>query len=143
MGGTNHRFIVDIPPGWSDQTIHTIVGPTDRGVQHTLTIAIDNDPETRDLEDYSRRRIEAMKSANPDLEVLKEEQIILPSGRPAFEFTTKSVSTSTPPIISKRIFLVDGHTVFTCSADFAKHTLHTLGTLVTAMIDSLTTKFDS
>ncbi len=137
MGKTNHQFRVELPDGWQDQTIHHFIGPFDRGTQHMLTVTMDNEPSTTDAADYAEIRKDALLDARPDLEMLFSGDTELPSGREVYELVYKTVPPGGAPTLTRMIFYIEGKQAFTFSATLNKHTLRTIGTEVTAIVDSL------
>ncbi len=44
---TNRRIHLDLSPGWEDHSIFFFKGPDQAGVQHSLSVQIDDDPGLR------------------------------------------------------------------------------------------------
>ena len=42
MNKAGKQIYLDLPDGWEDKTIYTYMGPDDSGVQHILTLVVDD-----------------------------------------------------------------------------------------------------
>ena len=66
MRSTNSKFTLDLADGWKDCTVHYFMGPEDGGLEHALTLVVDPEPSSNDLQEYAHERvdqaIESLKS---------------------------------------------------------------------------------
>ena len=58
MSTTNDSFCPEPPEGWKDRTIHCLLGPQDRAVQHNLNVVVGPHLQTDDLNEYACDRIQ-------------------------------------------------------------------------------------
>lgn len=110
-------FVAELPAGWEDRTMVTLVGPL--GAQgFAANIVITREPlgASRSLEDYVRKQLAAMKAELPALEVL-DERAIAHQGAPAFQ-RLQRFQAGSHEVQQAQTFVLAGSTVFviTCSA---------------------------
>lgn len=136
MSNPNKQFYIDLPSDWEDKTIYTYMGPDDSGVQHILTLVIDNDIKGIELDEFARDRVEAVKESMSAIAVLKDETKELPSGRIVHEFVYKWVPTDDRIIFQKFVYMIWDNKGYTFSCNFSKKTIKTIGLQVDRIIDS-------
>lgn len=140
MSTVNHRFQVELPGGWTDGTIHTFLGPEDDGVEHQIQLQIDPKPETKDVEEFARARLDAQRAAQPDHEILQEERVRLPSDEDAFICVSKFVTSEDQPLFRKQLYLMRDGCAFVFAGVFTKKTIQTVGADLDLMVASLRTR---
>ncbi len=136
MSKTNNLFRIELPEEWLDQTVHYFLGPEDSGIQHSLTLFVDDNPDTDDLEEYARERVDQTVQALPDVEILKEETRDLSNGITVYETISKWIPPEGQPSFRKHLFLMYDKKAYTFTGDFSKKTLKTIGAEVDQMIES-------
>lgn len=136
MGKKRVLFNINLPDDWTDQTVHTFMGPDDSGIQHMLTVIIDRDAGDIELNDFARERIDNMVDTLQSVDVLKDEQKDLENGEPVHEFVCRWIPTDDKVIYKKQIFMIVDGIGYTFSADFSKKTLKTIARQVEQMIVS-------
>ena len=134
MSPSNNRFKIELPEDWEDQTVHYYMGPEESGLQHSLSLQVDPQPNTDELSDYARERIDQVLESIPGAEVLKEEEKQLPGGVPAYEAVYKWVPSENKVVFQKMVFVKHDKTMYNFSAAFTKKTIKTLGVEVDRMI---------
>ena len=134
---TNHRFRIDLPDEWEDQTAHFFVGPEDSGVQHTLTLTIDNYLRTGDLALYAKLQTEQYLQSVSGAELLKDEQIVLDNGTPAWVAICKTVPSPDQIVLHKRVYVIQNDVGYVFGANFSRKTIKTIGKQVLQIIGSL------
>ncbi|HOP07524.1 MAG TPA: DcrB-related protein [candidate division Zixibacteria bacterium] len=137
MAGTNNLFKIKLPKGWQDQTVHFFMGPKDSGFQHSLTLAIDPKPESDDLIEFARTYTAPWVQALPNADVLKNEQIHLDDGRPAYEVVCKSVPSEQQVLFHRRWYVIDHGVGYIFTGVFSKKTMKTIALDVLGIINSL------
>lgn len=137
MSTTNSRFMITLPEGWEDQTVHTFMGPDDSGVKHMLTVTVNPSVETNDVSEFARERIDLAMNTLQGAEILKDEPKELPDGRGAHECIIKWIPTDGNVIFRKMIFMLYDGKGYSFAANFSKKTIKTIGTVVDQMIVSL------
>lgn len=134
MASTNNRFKIELPDGWEDQTIHYFMGPDESGLQHSLSLQVDPQPNTDDLGEYARERIDQALESIPGAEVLKEEEKQLPNGALAYEVVYKWAPSEDKVVFQKLVFVKHGKTMYNFNGTFTKKTIKTIGVEVDRMI---------
>ena len=89
MSPSNNRSKIELPDGWEDQSVHYFMGPEESGLHQSLSLQVDPQPNTDELADYARERIDQVLESIPGAEILKEEEKHLPNGVPAYEAVYK------------------------------------------------------
>ncbi|MDD4051140.1 MAG: DcrB-related protein [candidate division Zixibacteria bacterium] len=137
MSTTNSRFVITLPDEWEDQTVHTYMGPDDSGVKHMLTVTVSPKPETDDVSEFARERIDMAMNALQGAAILKDEPVELADGRPAYECIIKWIPTDGNVIFRKMVFMIYDGKGYSFAGNFSKKTIKTIGTVVDQMIVSL------
>jgi len=83
------RFVADgwtlsLPPGWNDETIYRLDGPTVQGTTVRTVIHVDPDVGEIPVADYAAVRIERQKVSMPDGQILDEGRKQLAPDRTAY-----------------------------------------------------------
>ncbi len=133
MTAVNHQFTLQLPEGWVDNSAYLFCGPTHNGRQPTIHLAVDKTPRTTDVDLYAQERIEMIRSAFPQAEVLKAEAIALNNRIRAFEL----IYTLNQQSFRRQIFVMLRGQGYTFSGDFTPQEINTIGTCVRALADSL------
>jgi hypothetical protein len=129
-------FSINLPEGWSDQTLYTYKGPDDSGVQHNLLVQVDNELEIDDLARYAQEKIGAMKNTLSGFELLSEKKKKLKTGPEAYEAVYKWSPGDGKVIFQKQVYVIFHGKAYNFTASFSKKTLQTIGTEVDGIIDS-------
>jgi hypothetical protein len=125
-----------LPSGWIDQTVYTLQGPDDSGVQHNLVLMIDKESQPGDLLVYAKQRIQTLAQTLSGFELLSEQPKKLKSGFDAYEAVYKWIPTEGKIIFQKQVYLFAYGVAYNFTASFAKNTLKTIGSDVDMIIDS-------
>jgi hypothetical protein len=136
MSKAIHNINLNLPDGWENKTIYTYMGPDDSGVQHILTLVVDEDVEGMDLAEFAGERIDVIKENMSSIRVLKDELKELPSGRTVHEFVYKWIPSEDKIIFQKVVYLLINDIGYTFSCNFSKKTIKTIGLQVDQIIDS-------
>lgn len=134
--GSNRRIAIDLPAGWTDESIYFFRGPEQAGVQHSLSVLVDDDPGDVGLEQYAKDRVAMLQASQPGMEVLKEGHTELDDGSPAYELVYKWNSGQDRPEFGRQVFLLRDGSAFTFQGKYAKPTARTLGAAIDLMIRS-------
>ncbi len=130
------QFQIKLPNGWEDQTIYTYKGPDDSGVQHMITLVIDNTTNALTPAEFARPRIDTVMSTLQGAEILKEDQKQLASGIPAYECVYKWIPVGAEARFVKTIYLLAGGVGYTFSGNFSKKTIKTIGNEMDQLVNS-------
>lgn len=131
-----NRFQMILAEGWVDQSVYIYNGPEDRGLQHNLTLVVDNVLQDDDLDLFAQERIDAFLDSTQGAELLKQEKRTLASGVEAVEAVIKWAPTEGKIIFQKRVYLVIDEVGYSFTANFTKQTIKTIGLQVDEMIGS-------
>ena len=134
---TGRQFNISLPDGWEDQTMYMYMGPEDSGVQHILTLSIDDQSKDIDLDAYVEERRDRLLGAMQSTDILKDEEKTLPNGNPAHELVFKIIPSDNNIIFRKMVFVSIKGVYYTFAANFSKKTIKTIGVEVDAIINSL------
>lgn len=134
---TNHRFSLKLPKGWEDQTVHFFMGPEDSGVQHSLTLVIDHYLSTSDLAEYAQLKTEQYLQSLSGGELIKNEQITLENGTPAWVAVCKTVPSEAQIVLQKRVYVIVDDIGYIFSSNSSRKTILTIGKQVEMIISSL------
>ncbi len=135
MNKAGKQIYLDLPDGWEDKTIYTYMGPDDSGVQHILTLVVDENVDSMNVSEFAAQRIDVIKDSMASITVLKDELKELPSGRTVHEFVYKWVPAD-KVIFQKFVYLLINDVGYTFSCNFSKKTIKTIGLQVDGIIDS-------
>ena len=133
----NNQFNLDLPNGWADRTGHYFQGPDDSGVQHGLTLLIDDQCDTDDASEYARERIDHAVETLPNAEVLKDAARTLDDGTVVHEAICKWFPGEGKPSFQKMVYRVIDGVAYTFTCGFSKKTLKTIGVEVDRIIATL------
>lgn len=131
------QFQMDLPEGWQDLTAYVFVGPSQGTHQQMLSLTLDRQVTHGSLEEFGQERVNMLREAHGELDVLKDEIIALPSGTEAYEFVHKWVPSDGNILFMKMVCVLIGGVGYVFSTSFTKRGLKTVAIEVTQMIDSL------
>ena len=137
MGKKDSRFYIDLPKGWSDQTVYAFCGPVVDGVNHMMLLAIDRNLQYDDIEEFKRVKMTPIVEGLAGLEVLKDEEVTVEGGHPAWEYVYKWIPGEGVVVIQKYVFVLADDMGYTFSCRFSKKTIQTVGLQVKDLIESL------
>jgi hypothetical protein len=137
MSNSNHKFHIDLPKGWLDQSLFVFSGPDVKGQPLQIFMLIDRGAGDLSLEEYAGERIDATIQQDPTMEVLKRETQELPSGTEVFDFVGRSIPAEGETLFKRHVYLIKGDVGYVFTANFNKKTLKTLGVQMMQIIDTL------
>jgi hypothetical protein len=131
-----NRFKFPLPDGWVDQSAYLFQGPQVDDQYHNITLLIDRKPQSNDIEEFARPRIDEMLNSLPGAEIVKEETKEHPSGGMALEVVFKWHQSDDKASLRKQVYILYDKMACTFVADFTKKSMKTIGLQVSQMIDS-------
>ena len=131
-------FSLHLFEDWQDQTLYTLTGPVTDDIQHNLIISVDREVQVSTLRDYADWNVESVLGELKACRLLKQDEIKLANGMPAYRAIFSWWPTDTLRIYQEQIVLLAGTTGFKLTATFTKKTRRTLGPAVERMILSFT-----
>ncbi len=131
------KFKFDLPTGWQDQSVYAFDGPRDGDVRHQLLLTVDRNVQAASIEEFARDRIDPIVNGLEGIEVLKDREITVDGGHPAWELAYKWVPGPSIVQIHKYVFVLHGGFGFTFSIRFTKRTAKTVGLQLKDVIESI------
>jgi hypothetical protein len=124
---TNPRnFTMTLPDGWEDRTVYSYVGPDDSGLQHVITLNIDDSTKAGSAAEFARERIDATARSLPAAEIVKNEEKKLPNGTEAWEAVFKWMPADNMPRFIKQLYFVTDGVGYCFAGTFTKKTIKTI-----------------
>lgn len=130
-------FQLNLPRGWEDQTVYFFRGPEEDGREHNLMLMIDRYLQYEDITAFAHDKIRPIMDALQGVESIKDEEITLDGGNPAFEYVYKWIPCEGYVAFQKYVFVFNNGMGFTFSIGFSKKSLKLLGSQVNDIIESL------
>ncbi len=124
------RFTLPLPDGWQDKTVFTLTGPVTDSIQHNITIVVDEAAGNTSLRDYADWSIMALEEELNACQVLKEGEIRLPSGIPAYRVIFAWWPSEKLRLYQEMILVLSGGRGYRLAATFSKKTRKTIGPAV-------------
>ena len=127
-------FTINLYEDWQDKTVYTITGPVTDGIQHNITIMIDEDVEVDNLRDFADWNVATLENELKGCRLLKQGEITLANGLPAYKAIFSWYPTEELRIYQEQIYLLVNKTGYKLTASFTKKTRKTLGPQVERMM---------
>lgn len=137
MGQTNNQFVLALPDGWEDRTVHCFIGPEDVGEQPALLVNIDRKPESTALAEYASLRRDSALAALPAAEVASEGEETLPSGTKCYSLVCRWAHPDGRSLIRRHFYLMIDGTGYTCWVDLSKRGNKMLSAQIAGMVDTI------
>ncbi|MBP1730039.1 MAG: hypothetical protein H6Q55_468 [Deltaproteobacteria bacterium] len=132
------RFSLAFPEGWADKTLFTLAGPVTDGIQHNITVAVDEEAGNQSLRDYADWSILALEEELKGCRVLKEEEVKLANGLPAYRVIFSWWPSDELRVYQEQVLVLAGSRGYRLTATFSKKTRKTVGPEVERMMFSFT-----
>lgn len=129
-------FKIDLPEGWSDQTVYSFKGPTIDGIEHILYLSIDKQMQTDDVELFAKSKLDVIQSSLNNLNVLRSTLVTQNKGNPVYEFIGEWMPGDGYHPYKKYVFVLFDNRGFTFSLDFSKKTYKQLNFVMKKIINS-------
>ena len=136
MSSTNNQFSIELPDDWEDATTYSFMGPEINGVQHLLTVSVDNEVGDEYYVDYARGRIEVLTMTLSGLEILTEEERTLENGTQYYFMACRWIPTDGRVLYQKYYYMIIDGVAYTFAGTFSKQSLKTIGRQVEQMINT-------
>ena len=101
----DNRFRFDLPKGWQDQTVYYFIGPEIDGTGHQMILTLDRNLQQDEIGSFARKKTGPIVSSLGGLEVMKDEEVTLEGGNPAYEFVCKWVPSDQMTVIKMFVFV--------------------------------------
>jgi hypothetical protein len=136
MGKDSNPFIFDLPEGWTDQTVYVFKGPRERELDHSIMLIIDRNLVQDGIYQFARERIDPIIETMDSIEVVKDEEVTIKDGNPAWEFVYKWIPSDDQIFFLKYVFVIKDKMGFTFSGKFTKQSLKLVGAQMKQMIET-------
>jgi hypothetical protein len=137
MGKKDSRFHFELLSGWMDQTVYVFQGPNMEGIDHSIMLTIDRNLQHDDIENMAYEKTAPIEESLDGIEVLKNEEITIEDGNPAWDFVYRWIPADNMKFFCKYVFVMKDGMGFTFFGKFTKQTLKTLGAQMKQIIESL------
>ncbi len=127
MSISENRFKFDLPGEWKDQTVYYFRGPNIDGTDHQIILTLNRNLQHEQIEPFAREKTNPIVENLDGLEVLKDEEITLENGNPAYEFICKWIPGDDLTMIKAYIFIFHDNIGFSFNCDFSKKSYKMLG----------------
>ena len=123
------------PEAWSDETVYLLRGPVSDGLQHSITVTCDRNPQTDSLDDYADPRMDEAMDALENAVLLLDDTITLDSDTPARRYIIRwTVNNRT--LYQQNVCLLANNMGFLLSASFTDASRREVGEEVEAVMRS-------
>ncbi len=121
------RFSMDLPPEWEDQASYRIVGPEQDGIQHDITVQLEDNIEAPDIVSLAQQRIRDLSCNLEAFQGLSHGVVELKPPYSAYQVAYKWAPEKTREVYQRMMFVLVNHTVYTLTVTFSKKTFKRLG----------------
>lgn len=118
----NNKFRIAVPHDWRDKTVYCFEGPQEDGIKHQITVTIDNNVAIQELAQYANLQMNVMENELRGYMKLKQGEIQLLNGVPAYEVVYKWYPTPSRKIYQRVIYILINNTGYMLIATFSKKT---------------------
>ncbi len=136
MYDLRNRYKFELPSEWEDQTVYHFRGPRIGNVEHMMRLAVDRNLQHTEIRSFAQEKCDPIKNQMSDVEVLKDKEVTIDSGNPAWEFVYKWVPSDDIASIHKYIFVISEKIGFTFYCEFTKKSFKMLGDHVRQVVES-------
>ena len=135
MSKWSKQFELSLPDEWQDKTTYNFLSPEKDGTRHSLSFTTDQIPETTDINQYGRKKVDRIVTDQPDLEIIKEKIKTVGEGIPAYDAVFKK-SAEEGGFIIKQTYILCKETGLTFTIEITEDKYETLGNEIDKIIDS-------
>lgn len=137
MSKKDNRLYIELPSGWADQTVYMFQGPQIGDMEHSVTLVIDRVLQADSIGEMAFDKTSILTEGRDGAEVLKDEEITVEEGNPAWEFVYKWMPAENMKLYCRYILVMKDGMGFTFWGTFSKQTLKTAGAQMKGIIESL------
>ena len=132
----NHFSILQ-PEAWSDATVYLLRGPVSDGLQHSITVTCDCNPQTDTLEEYATSRVDEAVDALENSALLINDTITLDNGALARRSIIRWTANNRR-LYQQNVCLLAENMGFVLSSSFTEASRRDVGGEVEAVMRSFT-----
>ncbi|MBT8341152.1 MAG: DcrB-related protein [Desulfatitalea sp.] len=134
----SNRFMLTFPQGWVDRSIYRFDGPEADGIQHHITVNIEQDVAVSDLEKYAQRQIKALETELFGYLELKRGRLTLDNQMSAYELVYKWQPVKGREAYQRMVWVLQDDTGYALTATFSKKTWKMMADEIDHVIKSFT-----
>ncbi|MFH2036489.1 MAG: DcrB-related protein [Candidatus Zixiibacteriota bacterium] len=116
----DNKFKFNLPSEWEDLTVYYFRGPTIDGTNHQIILTLDRNLQHDNIESFAKERTDPIVENLSGLEILKDENITLDDGNPAYEFICKWIPSDEITFVKVFVFVFHNKIGFSFNCDFSK-----------------------
>ncbi len=120
-------FTLIFPDDWTDKTVFTFTGPVTDGIQHNITVSIQQELLTDNLLDFAEWQIRSLEEELKGCRLLLKESVEMDSGQQAYRAIFVWWPTEDLRLYQEQLYVLHEKTGYTLTASFTKKTRKTLG----------------
>jgi hypothetical protein len=119
-----------------DRTAYTFEGPEIDGMVHRIMLTIDREMKHSDIERYAKVKVQQILEPLQGFEVIKNQQITIQGGNPAFDFVVKwTIDKEKAQKFRKYVFVIHDNRGFTFHIDFTRQSYRMINKLFKKLIE--------
>ncbi|MCD6379011.1 DcrB-related protein [bacterium] len=130
-------FNIKLPKGWQDQTSYYFKGPEIDGFGHEILLNVDRFLQHDDIKIFAREKIDPIVQTMQGIDVLKDEEVTIEEGNPAYEFVYKWIPADEIVEIHKYIFVIMDEMGFMFNIRCNRKSYKMLGSQVKKIVEGL------
>ncbi|MDH5230723.1 MAG: DcrB-related protein [Gammaproteobacteria bacterium] len=134
---SNNCFSMSLGSDWVDESHYAFRGPECDGIEHSININIEQNPEINELKAFAQFQIESLKNNLSGFQELKSAESLTDSGLPAYEYVYKWEPVPHTVIYQKMFFIMTERTAYKLLTTFSKKSWKMIG----AEIDKIMRSF--
>ncbi len=131
------EFKINLPAGWEDQTVYYFGGPNIDGQAHTITLTLARKLLDDSIDRFAQDRIDPIVDNLQGLEVLKQEEVTIEGGYPAFEFAYRWIPGEGVKLYQKYVFVIRDNIGFSFCCSFSKKSFKMLGGQMKELVENV------
>lgn len=131
-----HTFALHLGEDWRDQTVYVLAGPATDGIQHNITITMNDEVPEMALVDFADLQIQTLEEELKGCRLLLKEPTQLDSGLPAYRAIFVWWPTEELRLYQEQLYVLQSPRGYVLTASFTKKTRKTLGPQVERMMRS-------
>jgi len=116
-----------MPDKWIDKTVFTLMGPVTDGMQHNITVNVQDDLPADDIEEYAEWQIRTLEDELKACKILLKEPTQLNNGLKAYRAVFTWWPVDEVRLFQEQIYILHEGTGYTLTASFTKKTRKILG----------------
>jgi hypothetical protein len=132
-------FRMMLPSGdWEDRSVYTLTGPTIDGIQHNITVHIEDEPDGESVYDFAGQEIALLEPQLDNCRILTDDPVNLMCGHPAYRAIYTWMPEDDLKLYQEQVYVLANGVGYVLTASFTRKTRKQLGARVEQMMLSFT-----